>query len=295
MKKTTIITLSVAFVLALGILVFGPAASTFAQFEDPTTQGQPIQTNNSVNLQDTASAIYSANWADHVTLSANGDTITISSNGVPNHELGTYIRPGGEATVDAYNLSISIPTTPVYSAQPTQTSGGATGIAISGAAIYNPYDAGGEFAIGSVGDIDPCNGHPSPQGHYHYHGVPYCITDTLDTNGEHSVLIGYMLDGFPIYGPQDANGEVPTDLDECNGHFGSTPEYPEGIYHYHTTETAPFIPECYHGEVDGNSAGGFGGGQTQQTAAEQQPTAGNEQPQEPQFGEQQRPPRRQRP
>lgn len=142
-------------------------------------------------------------------------------------------------------------------------------------------------------DLDACNAHPSPQDQYHYHGVPYFITDELDTDGEHSVLIGYLLDGFPIYGPQDEDGEAPTDLDECNGHFGPTPEFPDGVYHYHTTETAPFVPSCYSGEVSTGGGGVvnlFGGGQQQINSAETvnivPPAA--DQPQ-------QRPPRRQRP
>jgi hypothetical protein len=37
-----------------------------------------------------------------------------------------------------------------------------------------------------------------------------------------------------------------TTLDECNGHFAPTPEYPDGIYHYHITEEYPYIPHCFH-------------------------------------------------
>lgn len=40
------------------------------------------------------------------------------------------------------------------------------------------------------------------------------------------------------------------DLDECNGRRGVTPEYPKGIYHYHVTETFPFIPRWFRGRPD---------------------------------------------
>jgi len=45
---------------------------------------------------------------------------------------------------------------------------------------------------------------------------------------------------------------VPTrgDLDACNGHVGATPEHPTGTYHYHLTETFPFIPRFYRGTPD---------------------------------------------
>lgn len=40
------------------------------------------------------------------------------------------------------------------------------------------------------------------------------------------------------------------DLDECNGRFGVTPEYPRGIYHYVLTEQFPFVPRLYRGTPD---------------------------------------------
>lgn len=57
------------------------------------------------------------------------------------------------------------------------------------------------------------------------------------------------------------------DLDECNGRFGPTPEHPEGIYHYHITESYPFIPRHWRGDADesfkrrgpGNRPGGRDG------------------------------------
>lgn len=37
------------------------------------------------------------------------------------------------------------------------------------------------------------------------------------------------------------------DLDECNGRFGVTPEFLEGIYHYFATDSFPFIQRCVKG------------------------------------------------
>lgn len=39
------------------------------------------------------------------------------------------------------------------------------------------------------------------------------------------------------------------DLDVCNGHFAATPEFPDGVYHYHTTETYPFVQRCVNGNL----------------------------------------------
>ncbi|MEQ1859724.1 MAG: YHYH protein [Chthoniobacteraceae bacterium] len=40
------------------------------------------------------------------------------------------------------------------------------------------------------------------------------------------------------------------DLDDCNGRFGVTPEFPEGIYHYYITGEFPFIGRQWHGVPD---------------------------------------------
>ena len=55
-------------------------------------------------------------------------------------------------------------------------------------------------------------------------------------------MLGFLLDGFPVYGPKE-NGVTVTnaDLDDYHGHSHATDNYPDGIYHYHFTETAPYI------------------------------------------------------
>lgn len=40
------------------------------------------------------------------------------------------------------------------------------------------------------------------------------------------------------------------DLDECNGRFGVTPEFPEGIYHYYCTEDFPRVSRYWRGTGD---------------------------------------------
>jgi YHYH protein len=40
------------------------------------------------------------------------------------------------------------------------------------------------------------------------------------------------------------------DLDECNGRFGTTPEFPEGIYHYYTTDNYPYVQRCVKGSLE---------------------------------------------
>ena len=103
-------------------------------------------------------------------------------------------------------------------------------------------------------------------------------------DGNHSKVIGVAFDGYPIYGfwgyddqmnvvemkslYQLKSGETGYNgidsyefveglghLDVCNGHFGLTPDFPQGIYHYHTTMQNgdgemgfPYFLICYHAQ-----------------------------------------------
>jgi hypothetical protein len=62
------------------------------------------------------------------------------------------------------------------------------------------------------------------------------------------------------------------DLDECNGRFGVTPEYPQGIYHYCITDEFPQLSRFWRGTPDQSfrkrgpgpgGPGGFGPGRGQ--------------------------------
>jgi hypothetical protein len=46
------------------------------------------------------------------------------------------------------------------------------------------------------------------------------------------------------------------DLDECNGRFDVTPEFPDGTYHYYITDTYPFIQRCTFGTPQDDSGEG---------------------------------------
>jgi hypothetical protein len=209
---------------------------------------------------DYGATIAAAGWASDMTVSVADGELTLADDGLPDHDvLEAYLLMSGDTTgVVAKSYTTSVPTDPVIADATTDTGGGAIGVMISGGVLFNPYEGDGvtvavssNFTQNGVPFLDTCNGHPLPDGGtYHYHGVPYCITDEVDTDGEHSVLIGVLLDGFPVYGPQGADGAAPTDLDACSGHTGPTPEFPNGVYHYHLTETAPYSIPCYKGEVD---------------------------------------------
>ena len=108
--------------------------------------------------------------------------------------------------------------------------------------------------------VDSCAGHASPTGSYHIHsGLGINSTEQreacrlpVDQAGEHSQLLGWMFDGFGLYGRYSLRGEVPTDLDECGGHTHEIDG--EEIYHYHLPDQFPWTIGCYKGcpEVSNN-------------------------------------------
>jgi len=177
---------------------------------------------------------------------------------------------------------------------------GHIGVWRNGVSIFNAKDAtsynnqGVWFQDAYVfegSSFDACLGHPAGNGEYHHHVNPTCLYNDSD-EANHSPIVGYAFDGYPIYGaygysnPLDPNSAIarmqsgqqlrnissrqtladgtnlppyqygPTvnsqypigsfiedyeyiegsgDLDEHNGRFCITPDYPEGIYSYFIT------------------------------------------------------------
>eukprot|EP00977_Amphora_coffeiformis_P007619 scaffold1684_cov214-Amphora_coffeaeformis.AAC.3 len=127
---------------------------------------------------------------------------------------------------------------------------------------------------------DSCNGHSDKKGQYHYHIPPMCFMESLGISvastdawwitddlsevraysemasqfpsiGTPSPLVGFALDGNPIYAVYDYEDgsiqrgeEFGGSLDECNGKMDS-----KGKYGYYITPDPPFAPPCLKGEV----------------------------------------------
>lgn len=101
----------------------------------------------------------------------------------------------------------------------------------------------------------------------------YGYTDPKNTNSPIKKLkSSYRVkDGYRQGGPGEKyNGTFTADyeyakgsgdLDECNGRFGITPEYPQGTYHYYITEEFPQLSRYWKGAPgDGFRKGPPGGG-----------------------------------
>ncbi len=197
---------------------------------------------------------------------------------------------------------------------------------------------------GEVQTFDSCVGHQPGTGDYHYHANPLCLRAQLNDNlitvknsrvgavyqegsgpFQHSPILGWMFDGYPIYGPYgyssatDATSDVKRlasgfrlraitersslpdwampnhsgvaqtltsaqygppinttyplgrynedfewaagvgDLDQYNGRFEVTPEFPNGTYAYHVTideNGDPAYPYLIGGQYYGTVTGG---------------------------------------
>lgn len=120
---------------------------------------------------------------------------------------------------------------------------------------------GDGVGAGNLPALDPCGGHQN-EGFYHSHLFAESINQQLLSLGIDEVacsslqqypkdaLFALAMDGFPIYGAFESGGYIPKRLDECNGHYGPTHDFPMGIYHYHVrSDTIVNIPACLKGVV----------------------------------------------
>ena len=88
-----------------------------------------------------------------------------------------------------------------------------------------------------MGTVRPVEGpDPAPNNQYHYHKYPVCVkSPSVDDGGGHSPLIGFALDGFPVYGPYVAKGLMAKDdKDEPLDDFNMRHDDERGWY-YHVT------------------------------------------------------------
>jgi hypothetical protein len=126
---------------------------------------------------------------------------------------------------------------------------GAIGVTKNGVLIFNATDGRGEDAVARE-IVDEYGGHPARDS-YHYHFIHERLDNKFLDNG-HSGIVGYINDGFPLYGYKGVGGIEMTneDLDLCHGH-----EHDDLGYHYHSTIEYPYTVGCYKGEIINNIQG----------------------------------------
>ena len=148
------------------------------------------------------------------------------------------------------NLLFSYTVNPGTVSSPSCVSLGAIGVTNNGVVIYNASDGRGEDALARE-IVDVYGGHPA-RTDYHYHFIPERLDDEFMSDG-HSGIVGYINDGFPIYGYKGQGGMEMSndDLDSCHGH-----DHGELGYHYHATIEYPYTIGCYVGIPVSSSARG---------------------------------------
>ena len=171
----------------------------------------------------------------------------VESNGIPDHPLMAGIKTWQQQVPIAQpyhgSNAWSIPLNPVPAAQPisakTALFTGAIALAANGVPIFNALNNRGVDSF-SIGELDDYGGHCGRADDYHYHAAPLHLQTKLGASSP----IGYALDGYPLYGLKEPNGDTVTGLDEFNGHADSA-----GKYHYHSTLTYPYINGGMRGQV----------------------------------------------
>jgi hypothetical protein len=216
-----------------------------------TNSGSGSGGSGSTTLPAVYSKIYGA-----TSITTDGTWVTIKSTGLPDHKSVYYATTnplyeafsgttfGGNtfsknpSTIASFSYTFKIPLNPTAAANPAATPLGPMGIAINGVPFFNQYAAGGSPLTSEVVSFDQGYGHPQQQGAYHYHVEPIKLTASKGSDA----LLGFLLDGFPVYGPTE-NGAVvaSSSLDAYHGHTSATADYPNGIYHYHISSAAPYI------------------------------------------------------
>jgi len=148
---------------------------------------------------------------NQVTIEIIGDYRVIRSNGIPDHKVGNFPNQGNPHAIQSVNKRWSVPARPKLRGRVTELDLGPFGVARNGIA-FDPgaaewhkgqrnskwrYEAlAGAVPLG----VDANHAHVQPDGSYHYHGLPTGLLEALGVRaGEHSPLVGWAGDGFPIY------------------------------------------------------------------------------------------------
>ncbi|MFT4643194.1 MAG: hypothetical protein ACI89R_001038 [Candidatus Azotimanducaceae bacterium] len=195
----------------------------------------------------------------NVSLDGNGNRI-ITGNALPDHPTGIFpITPGSVAhqydgnpnIITEHIVNYTLPAIPEIAPKESCAGFGPSGISLTGSAIYHGASTlGNDAAAHEI--FDRFGGHTDGTETYHYHFPSEDLQDHIhEHKSGHSVLMGYMLDGFGIYGPYGEDGELlwSADLDECHGH--THPVLWDGemieLYHYHWTNDFPYNIGCFKG------------------------------------------------
>lgn len=198
----------------------------------------------------------------NVRVSHDEKCLIVDSQGYPNHPTALFPNSGNPNTIRVQDFHFRLPLEPKLADKITRVPMGPIGMALNGVVFFNPFEMGGMNAVEGYSEVwlDSCCGHPQQDGVYHYHKYPSCVKSPFPDDGkQHSPILGFAWDGFPLYGPYENSGVMAKDLkgmgalDVCNGHSD-----PQRGYHYHVTPGRfPYILGGYAGVPEPLNSRGF--------------------------------------
>lgn len=231
------------------LLLLGLSIIAFSNCGDDDESSGPT-TSEANDISIVAEKFYGSN----VSVTVGDDVITITATNEPDHKSMYYDteNPLYEAYDEPNNPDFmqnpnpitpqsyvfKLPRYPVAASSKEATGFGAIGVAINSVVFFNNQAAPGDDILDELNTFDQYEGHPQQQGQYHYHIEPTWLTQEKGNEA----FLGFLLDGFPVYGPEENGTAVlDSDLDEYYGHTSATADFPDGIYHYHVTDELLFV------------------------------------------------------
>lgn len=277
----------------LAILAMG--SCSFSSSKKSNTAQQVLPTLNLLEVDFFKEyAIVSSEYGTETRVEIQGENRLMQTNALPNHPTGKFPTKGNPNRISEQNRSYNFPKNPKLSGESKWVR--EPGVALNGVK-FEPGTAerfvcetGEVYRIEAFQDLvnlglDFSNAHVQPTGAYHYHGVPVELIRILN-KGEDLILVGFALDGFPIYysvsGKYKPSYQLSESLrtgDACSynnpkqgmdkeldgtrpdGTFVSDWEYVDGLgeldecngteingkYVYFVTEEYPFMSRCLKG------------------------------------------------
>ena len=146
--------------------------------------------------------------------------VYVETTSIPKHGYGPFLgfnTPTLDPTIRRYKFKNSGNALLGEDLTPTQIeSGDIIGVFKNGVFIHSPHDGlsfggsgfwNGNSVVSEEPHYDFCGGKiqtlesSSDEGGYHYRGMPLCEEEGYGSASNHSAIVGYAKDGFPIYGP----------------------------------------------------------------------------------------------
>jgi len=140
-----------------------------------------------------------------------------------------------EATPKSHSTIVIIPKNPkkASTAASLQTMAftAGMGISLNGITYFPPEPVARITFYQNIAPLDVKGGHTGFGFDYHYHRA-------INIPNSTTKILGYMLDGYPLYGTTEPDGSTPAALDNQHGHETSSLGY---HYHIYAIDKYPYI------------------------------------------------------